>query len=114
MWLALRIERHELLSAMHVWKYGVLIMLSRSHLLVSCGVLGLTYAARPLRAALGLPNPDEVTARRLVAGPLNVSCASSTEAGNSMSARVYAGENGAAERPPPGPFRWPYNGRLAA
>lgn len=42
-------------------------MLSRRRLLVSCGVLGLTYAARPLRAALALPNPEEVAARRRVA-----------------------------------------------
>jgi hypothetical protein len=48
-------------------KYEVLIMLSRRRLLVSCGVLGLTYAARPLRAALALPNPEEVAARRRVA-----------------------------------------------
>jgi hypothetical protein len=42
-------------------------MLSRRRLLFSCGVLGLTYAARPLRAALVLPDPDEVAARRRVA-----------------------------------------------
>jgi len=48
-------------------KYEVLIMLSRRRLLVSCGVLGLTYAARPLRAAIALPNPDEAAARRRVA-----------------------------------------------
>jgi hypothetical protein len=43
------------------------MMLSRRRLLVSCGVVGLAYAVRPLRAALALPNPDEVAARRRVA-----------------------------------------------
>jgi len=42
-------------------------MLSRRRLLFSCGVLGLTYAARPLRAALALPKPVEEEASIRVA-----------------------------------------------
>lgn len=42
-------------------------MLSRRHILVSCGVVGLAYAARPLRAAFASSSLDEVATRRRVA-----------------------------------------------
>lgn len=42
-------------------------MLARRRLLISSGVLGLTYAARPLRAGVALANPEEAAAQLRVA-----------------------------------------------